>query len=49
MKVEVTDGDRVAGKGASTDIIEACARAQLNAINRHRTAEQAGRRTLPQP
>ncbi|MDP7013948.1 MAG: alpha-isopropylmalate synthase regulatory domain-containing protein, partial [Verrucomicrobiota bacterium] len=29
------DGDLVTGKGASTDIIEASAKAYLNAVNRH--------------
>ncbi len=34
-KVDFGDGDLVTGKGASTDIIEASARAYLNAVNRH--------------
>ena len=49
VKVDFNDGNLVVGKGASTDIIEASARAYLNAINRHLTAQQEGRRALPQP
>jgi 2-isopropylmalate synthase len=35
MKVDFGDKQLVTGKGASTDIIEASARAYLNAVNRH--------------
>ena len=35
VKVDFGDGELVAGKGASTDIIEASARAYLNAVNRY--------------
>ncbi len=35
VKVDFGDGKLVSGKGASTDIIEASARAYLNALNRH--------------
>jgi 2-isopropylmalate synthase len=35
MKVDFGNGKLVAGRGASTDIIEASARAYLNAVNRH--------------
>ena len=35
VKVDFGDGHLVTGKGASTDIIEASARAYLNAVNRH--------------
>ena len=35
MKVDFGDGELVPGKGASTDIIEASARAYLNAVNRY--------------
>ena len=35
VKVDFGDGHMVTGKGASTDIIEASARAYLNAVNRH--------------
>ena len=35
VKVDFGDGDLVTGKGASTDIIEASAKAYLNAVNRH--------------
>src|SRR5262249_26462500 len=34
LKVDFGDGELVPGKGASTDIIEASARAYLNAVNR---------------
>jgi len=34
VKVDFGDGELVTGKGASTDIIEASARAYLNAVNR---------------
>ncbi|HOK76369.1 MAG TPA: 2-isopropylmalate synthase [Verrucomicrobiota bacterium] len=34
-KVDFGDGNLVTGKGASTDVIEASARAYLNAVNRH--------------
>ncbi|HEX3721037.1 MAG TPA: 2-isopropylmalate synthase [Verrucomicrobiae bacterium] len=35
VKVNFGDGKMVTGKGASTDVIEASARAYLNAVNRH--------------
>jgi 2-isopropylmalate synthase len=35
VKVDFGDGELVTGKGASTDVIEASARAYLNAVNRH--------------
>jgi 2-isopropylmalate synthase len=34
VKVDFGDGDLVTGKGASTDVIEASARAYLNSVNR---------------
>src|SRR5207247_4961554 len=34
VKVDFGDGEPVTGKGASTDVIEASARAYLNAVNR---------------
>src|SRR5947207_13942421 len=34
VKVDFGDGELITGKGASTDIIEASARAYLNAVNR---------------
>ncbi len=34
VKVDFGDGNLVTGKGASTDVIEASARAYLNAVNR---------------
>jgi 2-isopropylmalate synthase len=35
LKVDFGGGELVTGKGASTDVIEASARAYLNAVNRH--------------
>ncbi len=35
LKVDFGDGELVTGKGASTDVIEASARAYLNAVNRY--------------
>jgi 2-isopropylmalate synthase len=35
IKVDFGDGELVTGKGAHTDVIEASARAYLNAVNRH--------------
>lgn len=49
VKVDFDDGNLVVGKGASTDIIEASARAYLNAINRHLTEQQERSRTGGQP
>ena len=34
VKVDFGDGELLVGRGASTDIIEASARAYLNAVNR---------------
>jgi 2-isopropylmalate synthase len=34
VKVDFGDGELVSGKGATTDVIEASARAYLNAVNR---------------
>ena len=34
VKVDFGDGDLVTGKGASTELIEASARAYLNSVNR---------------
>ena len=34
VKVDFGDGELITGKGASTDIVEASARAYLNAVNR---------------
>ena len=46
VKADFGDGELVTGRGASTDIIEASARAYLNAVNRFISAkkEKAGRR-----
>ena len=35
LKVDFGDGELITGKGASTDVIEASAKAYLNAVNRH--------------
>lgn len=43
LKVDFGDGDLVTGKGASTDVIEASARAYVNAVNRKELATQRGR------
>jgi 2-isopropylmalate synthase len=40
LKADFGDGKLVTGKGASTDIIEASARAYLNAVNRHLCADK---------
>ena len=48
LKADFGDGNLVTGKGASTDIIEASARAYLNAVNRHlNNSRKSG--GLPQP
>jgi 2-isopropylmalate synthase len=47
LKVDFGDGELVTGKGASTDIIEASARAYLNAVNRFLcNGETKSKRTL---
>ncbi len=47
LKVDFGDGDQMTGKGASTDIIEASARAYLNAVNRYLNNGRKGRRRKP--
>ena len=49
MKVDFGDGKVVTGKGASTDIIEASARAYLNVVNRHLCSHNGGARVVGQP
>ena len=49
VKVDFGDGQLVTGKGASTDVIEASARAYLNAVNRFLCAAQAQAQKAPQP
>jgi len=52
VKVDFGDGELVTGKGASTDVVEASARAYLNAVNRFlgNGHAKAGRlRKNPQP
>ena len=49
LKVDFGDGELVTGKGASTDIIEASARAYLNAVNRFVTNGKGRAKKPPQP
>jgi 2-isopropylmalate synthase len=42
-----TNGQRVVGRGSSTDVIEASVRAYLNAVNRVVASRKSGPRTLP--
>jgi 2-isopropylmalate synthase len=44
VKIDFGDGQLVTGKGASTDVVEASARAYLNAINRSFALEQTATR-----
>ncbi len=44
-KVDFGNGEPVVGRGASTDVIEASARAYLNAVNRHLGARPRPKRT----
>ena len=48
IKVDFGDGELVTGKGASTDVIEASARAYLNAVNRH-LGNGVKKKTAPTP
>jgi 2-isopropylmalate synthase len=49
IKADFGDGELVTGKGASTDIIEASARAYLNAVNRHLCAASPAPAKRPRP
>jgi 2-isopropylmalate synthase len=49
VKVDFGDGELVTGKGASTDVIEASARAYLNAVNRHLNNGNGKHATAQQP
>ncbi len=49
VKVQFTDRDLVPGKGASTDVIEASARAYLNAVNRYLFCGRSKRAQSAQP
>ena len=49
VKVDFGDGELVTGKGASTDVIEASARAYLNAVNRHLSNGNGRHVTARQP
>lgn len=48
LKVDFGDGDLITGKGASTDVIEASARAYVNAVNRKELTVQR-RKDLANP
>ena len=48
-KVDLGDAELVTGKGASTDVIEASARAYLNAVNRFLGNGRAKRAKAQQP
>ncbi|MGZ4973548.1 MAG: 2-isopropylmalate synthase, partial [Limisphaerales bacterium] len=49
VKVDFGDGELVTGKGASTDVIEASARAYLNAVNRFLCDKRAHTKQARQP
>jgi 2-isopropylmalate synthase len=49
VKVDFGDGELMTGKGASTDIIEASARAYLNAVNRRLSGGKQAVRKRTQP
>jgi 2-isopropylmalate synthase len=49
VKVDFGDGELVSGKGASTDVVEASARAYLNAVNRFLGNGEAKPARAPQP
>jgi len=49
VKVDFGDGELVTGKGASTDVIEASARAYLNAVNRFLCSGQETAKAEGQP
>jgi 2-isopropylmalate synthase len=47
VKVDFGAGEQVTGKGASTDVIEASARAYLNAVNRFLCEQKNGSARKP--
>jgi 2-isopropylmalate synthase len=49
VRVNFGDGDLVPGKGASTDVIEASARAYLNAVNRYLCSSKEQPNKVAQP
>ncbi len=49
VKVDFGDGDLITGKGASTDVIVASARAYLNAVNRYMSSESRKSKAKTQP
>lgn len=49
VKVDFGDKEIVTGKGASTDVIEASARAYLNAVNRYLSSHPNSSKKQPQP
>ena len=48
VQIEV-EGERFTGRGISTDIVEASARAFLNALNRSARRGRRGERVVPTP
>jgi 2-isopropylmalate synthase len=48
VKCDFGGGRLVTGKGASTDVIDASARAYLNAVNRYRQQSKEPAKTQPQ-
>jgi 2-isopropylmalate synthase len=49
LKVDFGQGELISGKGASTDVIEASARAYLNAVNRFLSANHKKPQKIRQP
>jgi 2-isopropylmalate synthase len=49
LKVDFGDGELITGKGASTDVIEASAKAYLNAVNRHLSNKRRKKTTKKKP
>ncbi len=49
LKADFGDGELITGKGASTDIIEASARAYLNALNRHLSRKEPKQHSANRP
>lgn len=49
VKVDFGNGDVLTGKGASTDVIEASAKAYLNAVNRYYLADEIKKKKTEQP
>ncbi|HEY5811736.1 MAG TPA: alpha-isopropylmalate synthase regulatory domain-containing protein, partial [Terrimicrobiaceae bacterium] len=49
LKVDFGNGDLITGKGASTDVIEASARAYINAVNRAELLQDRKQALAPAP